>query len=329
MKGTKEIVLEYLEKNKGSFFSGEVLAKELNLSRNSVWKAIESLRRDGYHIEAASRRGYSLSADSDILSVTGIASFLRPGLSPDKITIYDELESTNRTAKSAASFDAPHGSVYIADRQTRGSGRKNHTFYSPAGGIYISIILRPENLIYSHPSHVIYHTAVCICEAIEKLTDLQPSIKWTNDIYLGNKKVGGILTESGTDFETGELQWVVVGIGINFSRDTDSFPADIKEKATSLFAPGDEVISRNHLIAEILSRLLPAKINSNADSNTIMESYKKRMNMLNREINVIPKNGEAYRAIATDITETGKLEIELPGGEKKILSSEEISITLP
>ncbi len=329
MSETKEIVLRYLEKNKGSYFSGETIARELSLSRNSVWKAIESLRRDGYHIEAASRRGYSLSAESDIISATAIASFLSKDTSIDNINIYDKLESTNKTAKSAASFDAKHGTVIIAGSQTAGSGRKNHGFFSPEGGIYMSVVLNPDTLPFSPPSLIMSFTANCICKSIEKLTDLKPSIKWTNDIYLGSEKICGILTESGMDFESGDLQWIVVGIGINFSMNKSDFPNDIRKKAGAMFVPGEETISRNHLIAEILNKILCSDKNSYQSSSQIIGEYKSRMNMLGKEINVIPKSSEKYIAKAMDIDENGKLIIELPDGSKKTLSSEEISITLP
>ncbi len=328
MSGTKESVLKYLEKNRGSFSSGEKIASELKLSRNSVWKAIESLRRDGYRIEAASRRGYSLSAESDVLSVSGITSFLSDNINTDLIKIYDRLESTNKTAKSAAAFDAPHGSVVIAKSQSSGSGRRNRTFFSPEGGIYMSVILKPESLPFTNTALVTAYTAVCICETIEKLVNVTPSIKWVNDIYIGSKKICGILTESASDFETGMIQWIVVGIGINFSVDITEFPRELRSKAGSLFTPGDETISKNHLIAEILSRLFSAKKHAKNPASSILKKYRSHMNMLGEEITVICPDGSKYKAIAHDIDENGKLIVKLPDETKKTLSSEEISIMI-
>ena len=328
MAGTKERVLKYLEQNKGTFSSGEMIAGELSLSRNSVWKAIESLRRDGYQIEAASRRGYSLTGEHDFLSVPGIQTFLKSKISPEQIFIHDSLESTNKSAKSAASFDAAHGTVIIAKSQKSGSGRKNHTFFSPPGGIYMSIVLRPESLPFSNPALITSYSCVSICKALEKLTDLKPSIKWINDIYLDNRKICGILTESGTDFESGELQWIVVGIGINFSISEKDFPGELKQKAGSIFIPGEETISKNHLIAEILNQLFPLNDGSAVDAPAIISDYRSRMNILGKKITVHPINGISYPAKALDINENGKLLIELPDGSTSLLSSEEISVTL-
>ncbi len=328
MSLTKEAVLKYLEKNKGSYFSGETIAKELSLSRNSVWKAIESLRRDGYHIDAVSHRGYSLSEDTSFISKKGITSFLSDEIPYSEITIFDSVESTSKLAKSAASLGADHGTVIISKEQTGGNGRKNRSFFSPDGGIYFSIVLKPERLSFSDPSLITAYTAVCICQALEKMTDLKPSIKWINDIYINEKKVAGILTESGADFETGQLQWIVVGIGINFSISPSAFPKELQQKAGSLFIPGDEPISRNHLIAEILNRLLCNDKAAAGDSEKLLNDYKKRMNMLNKEVTVIQRDGIEYHAFAKDITKNGKLIIELPDKTTNILSSEEISITL-
>ncbi len=328
MAGTKEVVLNFLEQNKGTFMSGETIAKELSLSRNSVWKAIESLRRDGYQIEAASRRGYSLSGESDVLSVSGILSFLSYDMDPSLISIYDSLESTNKTAKSMASLGAQHGTVIISKTQTLGSGRKNRSFFSPEGGIYMSVILDPRFLPFTNTALITSYTAVCISKAMEKLANVTPTIKWINDIYVGPKKVCGILTESGIDFESGEIQWLVVGIGINFAVDTKAFPSDIRKRAGSLFVPGEAIISKNHLIAEILERLISPARGKNLTPSSILRSYKKRLNMLDQEVTVIERSGDSYTAIAKDIDENGKLIIEFPDKSTKVLSSEEISIRI-
>lgn len=322
MTDTKTLVLKYLEDHSGSFFSGETLAKELHISRNSVWKAIESLRREGYSIAAAPRRGYSLSAKADNITLSGISNHLSPFINPELITIYDELESTNKTARSMATFDAPHGTVVISKMQSGGKGRKKRLFSSPKGGIYMSIILRPERIAVSDYALITPFAGVCVCKAIESITSMKPSIKWLNDLYIDNKKISGILAEAGTDFDTGELQYIVVGIGINFNSDIDSFPAELKRTAGSLFKKGEEKISKDQLIAHILNLILVDNISEN-----IIDEYKSRMNMLGNSIKVISKDTE-YEALAVDVNEKGKLIVELPDKTTRILSSEDISIKL-
>ncbi|WP_026526618.1 biotin--[acetyl-CoA-carboxylase] ligase [Butyrivibrio sp. VCD2006] len=322
MTDTKTLVLNYLEENSGRYFSGETLAKELHISRNSVWKAIESLRREGYRISAAPRRGYSLSAKADNITVSGISKNLSPYVSSELITVYDELESTNKTARSMATFDAPHGTVIIAKRQTGGTGRKKRHFTSPEGGIYMSIILRPEKLETDGFSLITPFAGVCVCRAIEENTSVFPKIKWLNDLYIEDKKVCGILAEAGTDFDTGELQYIVLGIGINFNSESEAFPPELRKTVGSLFLKGEESISKNELIAAILNNILKGSIPEN-----IIDEYKSRMNMLGKSILVISSDKE-YEAVALDINKKGKLIVELPDKSTRVLSSEDISIKL-
>ena len=322
MTDTKTLVLNYLEDHSGSFFSGEALAQELHISRNSVWKAIESLRREGYSIAAAPRRGYSLSAKADNITLSGISKHLTQSVNPELITIYDELESTNKTARSMATFDAPHGSVVISKLQTGGTGRKKRHFTSPKGGIYMSIILRPEKMELPDYSLITPFAGVCVCRAIHECTSISPSIKWLNDLYVGDKKICGILAEAGTDFDTGELQYIVLGIGINFNSDPESFPAELRKTVGTLFKKGEETITKNELIAKLLNYILEGNVPEN-----IIDEYKSRMNMLGKNIKVISANQE-YDALALDINEKGKLIVELPDKSTRILSSEDISIKL-
>ncbi|MBR4831235.1 MAG: HTH domain-containing protein [Butyrivibrio sp.] len=279
---SKDKVLEFLELNKGTYISGESLAESLALSRTAVWKAVNELRKSGYEIDAVSNKGYMLGESNDILSAAGIISCLdsdvqKRSKGKDLICVYDTVSSTNRLAKELAIAGGEHGSVIIANEQTTGRGRRDHSFYSPKGGLYMSILLRPEGGallgglqgapddskgVYADgarpltPDVVTGAVGNSVIDAIKNLTGISTRLKPINDLFIGDKKVCGILTEAGTEFETGLIQWMVVGIGINFDSDMDSFPEDIKEIATSLFAPGKATVSKNKLAAEIINRII-------------------------------------------------------------------------
>ena len=319
MSDTKELVLKYLEENNDSFSSGEEIASRLNLSRNSVWKAIESLRRSGYQIEAAPRKGYHILGDTDPIILKQITAHLNPEIHSEFIHIYNSIESTNKTAKGAAAFDAPHGTTIIAETQTLGSGRKKRPFYSPKGGIYMSIILNPARLPFENTNLVTAYAAVSVINAVKKLTGISLGIKWSNDLYYENKKVCGILTESAGDNDTGELSWIVVGIGINFKVNTKSFPSECKDRAGSLLPLNDSSVSKNELIAEILNNILIPKTDLD-----IISEYRDHSFILGKEITVIEK-ASLYLATAVAIDDNGKLIVALPSGIEKALSSEEIS----
>ena len=284
---SKEKVLELLELNKGTYTSGEAIATHLQLSRNAVWKAINELRKSGYTIEAVSNKGYMLSNSTDIVSKQGILSYLTPPTSnasgdmitetysnSDFIHIYDVLDSTNRTAKELAISGKKHGELIVSKSQTLGKGRRDHSFYSPEGGIYMSIILSPDKLPTLDKDVLTAYTGVSVCDAIKELCNIAPRIKPINDLFVDGRKICGILTESGIEFETDLVQWIVIGIGINFDSDISTFPKDLQEIAGSIFAPGQATISKNQLIAAIYKRLIDWE---NIDTQTIKAEYQKRL----------------------------------------------------
>ena len=323
---TKNRILELLEQQRGESISGEHLAGVLGISRNAVWKAIKELQKDGYNIVAVTNKGYCLSAENDIISIPGIKPFLseRSQFYANKIQVHKSLESTNKTAKEMAVAGAEHGTIIISDCQTMGRGRYSRNFFSPSGGgLYMSIVLRPEAMHFKNPTSVTAFAAVSVCEAIESISTKAPRIKWVNDIFIDGKKVCGILTEAVTDFESGGLDWVVLGIGINVHTRTEDFPCDLQSIATSIYP--DEKMSgvRNRLSAEIINRILGFE--TLPSETEIFEKYKKRLMVLGKKITVI-QNQVEYKATAIDVDSVGHLVVKNESGERITLSSGEIRI---
>lgn len=321
---TKERILEQLERHRGKSVSGEHLAEVLNISRNAVWKAVKDLQKNGYHIVAVTNKGYCLSEENDIISIQGIKPFLseKSQVYASQIQIYGSLESTNKTAKEMAVAGAVHGTVVISDGQTMGRGRYSRSFFSPSGGgLYMSIVLRPEGLHFENPTTVTAFAAVSVCEAIESISSQTPKIKWVNDILIDGKKVCGILTEAVTDFESGGLDWVVLGIGINVSLRPEDFPGDLQSIATSICPDEKTPGVRNKLSAEIINRILG--FDRMPSETEIYKQYKERLMLLGKEITVI-QNRMEYQATAVDIDPIGRLLIKTENGEIVPLSSGEI-----
>lgn len=322
---TKHRILELLEQNRGDSISGERLAGILNVSRNAVWKAVKELEKEGYSIEAVTNKGYRLSDQNDIVSIQGIKPFLSPQskLYAENIKIYKTLESTNKTAKEMAVAGAEHGTVIIADSQTKGRGRYSRSYFSPSGGLYMSIILRPEVLNFENPTSVTAFAAVAVCEAIESISEKTPKIKWVNDVLIDEKKVCGILTEAVTDFESGSLDWIVLGIGINVYIKTEDFPDDLQTSATSIF-PNEKMFGvRNKLSAEIINRILGYDITPREAE--IFRKYKNRLAMLGNQVTVI-QNKIEYKAAVIDIDAAGHLVVKNENGEIITVSSGEIRV---
>lgn len=316
-------VLKVLEENKGRNISGEEIAKSLNISRTSIWKAINSLRKEGYVINAVTNKGYSLATNTDFISKEGISLYLNKSCSNIEIYNYKTISSTNEVAKNLALSGAKHGTVVISEEQTAGKGRLGRSFYSPANtGIYMSIILRP-NLTAMDSVLITTSSSVIICEAIKKVTGIDCQIKWINDIYLNNKKVGGILTEASTNFESGTIDYLILGIGINFNPPKDDFPKELKSIASSLFNNDKNNINRNMLCAEIINNIL--NMIPRIKNYDFISEYKKRSIVLNEEIMYI-NSGISFKAKAIDIKDDGSLVVQHDDGSIKTLNSGEVSI---
>ncbi len=253
---TADKVLFLLESNKDIYTSGEEMAGHFGVSRNAVWKAIKDLREKGYQIEAVSNKGYKLIDNNDIISVQGIRACLTKDYPESReILVYDSLESTSTKAKELSMNGGSHGTVIIAMSQTGGRGRKDHSFFSPEGGLYMSLILRPEHLFSTDSREITSFVGGAVIGAIKELTGIEAYIDGINDLYVDGKKICGILLESGSEFDSNTLQWIVAGIGINFDSDINSFPDDVKERASSLFKPGEATITKNALIARIIEKI--------------------------------------------------------------------------
>ena len=247
----KDDIIMELENNRSIPLSGQYLADKYQVSRNAVWKTINSLISRGYDIKSKRNSGYYLDEGCDIISEQGIRCYLPDTAKDLKIRVYDVTDSTNNEAKRLMIDDDIDQMLLIANEQTGGRGRLGRSFFSPADtGIYMSLIIRIPGGIKS-PMLITMAAAVAVVRTIEKFTDIRPGIKWVNDIFVEDRKVCGILTEAVTDLESGVAERAVVGIGINVKN--GDFPDELKSIASSVYF---ENITRNQIIAEIVKNLL-------------------------------------------------------------------------
>lgn len=305
----KTELLSILEANRGRDLSGEEMANQIGVSRTSVWKAVKALRAEGYRIDAVNNRGYRLEETSDILSAEGIRLKLDKKYQGIPIEVHKTVDSTNIELKRRSLDGGEHGFVLLSEEQTRGKGRLGRSFYSPPGtGIYMSILLRPE---FSGSDTVLVTTAaaVAVCRAISDVLGLDTQIKWVNDVYFGEKKICGILTEAVSDCEIGKVDSVIVGIGINYR--TEEFPEELKERAGSVGA-GSRV-PRNLVAAAVVNEFF--KIYENLMEREFMDEYRSRSNVLGREVRFL-EQGVWYTAKAVDLDADGGLVVEYDSVEE-------------
>lgn len=294
------------------YISGEYLAEKFGKSRAGVWKAIKLLKADGYKITAVTNKGYLLTDDGDILNETAIKARLNHDI---KVIFYDETDSTNNQAKRLIN-DGEKGTLLVcAGRQTAGRGRQGKSFYSPEGtGIYMSLVIHPGSSLQNAVTATTA-AAVAVCRAIEKITDITPKIKWVNDVYVNGRKVCGILTEAVTDFESGTVSSVIIGIGVNIT--TENFPSDV-ENAGALNAN----ISKSMLIAKIADELMEIAL---GDYSAFIGYYRTHSMIIGRQITFF-ENGTATDGTALAIDETGGLVVRTENGETRTLRSGEITL---
>ena len=320
---TKENLLQLLESDRGVYFSGEELAGRLSVSRAAVWKAVNALRKDGYSIEAVTNRGYCLAENTDILSPGGILRYLAPGCPGLDITVLPSAESTNDLVRQKAAAGAPEGTLVIANAQTAGKGRSGREFYSPEGtGIYLSLLLRPEQLTGGASVGITTMAAAAMCQALEKAAGVRPGIKWVNDIFLEGKKVCGILTEGSFSMETGMLQYAVLGVGINVYAPEGGFPEELKSVAGAVF-PERQKDVKNRITAEFLNSFFEF-YRGNREYIGIYRDYSLA---IGREVAVLTPEGER-RATVLGIDDSCRLQLRWENGETACLSYGEIRIRI-
>ncbi|HWT76863.1 MAG TPA: biotin--[acetyl-CoA-carboxylase] ligase [Mobilitalea sp.] len=318
----KQQVLKILEENRGKSVNGAKLAGELYVTRSAIWKAVKSLQKDGYRIEAVTNKGYCLLSHNDIVSAESIVPLLKGSAASLLIDVRQCVTSTNTLAKEMAAKGAKEGTVLIAREQTEGRGRMGRTFYSPSStGIYFSIILRPK-VTLEDSLLITTAAAVAVSQAIETVAKKKALIKWVNDIFVDDKKVCGILTEASLNFESGGLEYAVVGIGINI--ETMDFPDDIKQVAGSVFHDKpDSTPVTSMLVAEVLNHIAEC-MNSMTDRR-YLEEYRKRSFLLGKSILVL-KGKESIPAKAVDIDEKARLVVEYEDMTREALLSGEVSV---
>ena len=242
----------------------------------------------------------------------------------DSLLWYGCIDSTNTRARELARQGAAHGTVLIADRQTGGRGRLGRSFHSPAGkGIYMSVILRPcckpEKIM-----HLTCAAAVAMCDVVEDAAGFRPGIKWTNDLVFGQRKIAGVLTELGFD-KTGNVDYAVVGIGINCCQQEGDFPEEIRTIAGSLASVSGKNIDRAEVAAAMMDALYRMDAQLLTDTSAMLDRYRRDCITLGQEISLV-RGGEVRHGTALDIDGAGALIVCFPDGHCETVNSGEVSV---
>lgn len=234
------------------------------------------------------------------------------------------VDSTNTYAKKLAQQGAPEGTVVIADHQTGGRGRMGRSFSSPPSmGLYFSLITRPH-CTPDQLMHLTCSVGVAASISVEQVSGLKSGIKWTNDLVLGKKKLGGILTELSIDPATKLVDYAVIGIGINCRQGEADFPEEIRTIATSLAMAGANV-SRGALAAALIEELYRINQEIFSEKERIMDLFRSRCVTIGQDISVL-RGDHVFHGKALSVDNDGALLVRSTDGRLVSVASGEVSI---
>lgn len=319
---SKEALLNLLRSKQGSYISGNELGTALGISRAAVWKMIQALRAQGYRIESRTNKGYFLVEQPHQILKEEIEHSLHTKRLGHPLCLMESVQSTNTLVRQQAEQGQQEGYTLIALEQTEGRGRKGRTFSSPQGGIYMSVLLRPQIRVQELPL-ITFAGAVSVAKAAEECTGIPVEIKWVNDLLVDGKKLCGILTEASMEAETGEVGYVIVGIGLNVEQAPQ---LEDDKKSCALAQMVSFSIDKNELIVQILHNLEEYVSDiSRGRKEVLLNAYQSRLTLLGKEISFwTPRERLSGRAIKMD--EEGNLLVQMPDGAIQTLHPGEVSI---
>lgn len=300
--------------------SGEEMSRALGVTRAAVWKEIEALRRAGWLIESSTRKGYRLAGPPPSLSAPYISARLgKDNLFAGKVLVEPLVDSTNTRLKSAAS-STPTGTALLAEEQFGGRGTHGRSFQSPKGdGLYLSVLSRPH-VGLADLLTLTGWVAVAAREGVAKASGAPVDIKWLNDLYLNGKKLCGILTEFALLAESGEPDYVVIGMGVNMNQTAETFAAQgLGGIATSLALEGYPV-EQNHLAVCLLDALDKLNREFPAKRADYLERYRARCVTLGRRVS-FDGEGALQTGAAAGVDDSFALLVDGDDGKQHAVSS--------
>ena len=320
---TKDAVLAMLLREQG-YVSGERMSEAIGVSRMAVSGAAKALRGEGYEIESVTNRGYIIKNAPERLSAGELAARLGDERA-ESIICLDEADSTNRALREAAENGAGQGSVVIACGQRTGRGRQGRSFFSPKGkGVYLSYLMRPE-CSAAASAELTAWAAVAARRAVARVCGARVGIKWVNDLMLGGKKLGGILTEMSIEAESGAVAYAVVGVGININTAPDDFGAELCGIATSLAAETGKPQSRADIAAALITELDAVCKGMPHERAGYLAEYRATDTVCGHEVVLVQSGGESC-AEALAINDDFSLLVRDENGNERSVRSGEVRV---
>lgn len=319
----REKILAELISNQDRYVSGEQLADQLGISRVAVRKHILVLKEMGYQISSVRNRGYRLEESHNLFIINEFKNNLLTEFMGKNLKFYPSLKSTNEQAKLLLKQEIlPDGTVIIAGQQCEGKGRRGKYWESPSGGLWFSLINRPELSLQEIVLLSLVY-AVAVSSALEEITGIKIELKWPNDIFIRGKKIGGILLELRGELEAAE--YLVTGVGVNVNMEQKDFSPEISVKISSLFNETGQQYSLGFVLAKILNSMeLYYKRFIQGGIQDILDEFKSRCFHLGQEVQ-IEVNGKIIKGINIDLDIMGNLLIKT-AREVRVISTGDLQV---
>ena len=313
-------IVTLLKSHKSEYLSGQDLSDSLKLSRAAIWKHIKKLQSLGYKIDSKPKSGYKLIKTTDLLLPWEISDGLETKFLGKRVYYFDILNSTQNFAIELASKKIENGTLVISEKQTHGRGRLDRKWVSPSGGIWLSLILHPEFEISMSTLFPLI-TSLAIAIAIEKILKVNTKLKWPNDVTINDKKVAGILVDA--SIESGKIDYLVLGVGINFKINPIEIEKIIKHTAnyygvTSLIKK-NEIMNPIKLVQRFLLELEKLyQISLKKDSAFLIQEWTKRSSTIGKSITIkLPDEKVSGKALRID--DDGALVISNKGKTRRVI----------
>jgi BirA family biotin operon repressor/biotin-[acetyl-CoA-carboxylase] ligase len=318
---TLDKIITLLKSHQSEFSSGEKLSKSLALSRAAIWKNIKKLKSLGYKIESRPKSGYRLRQITSHLVPWEVSDGLQTDIIGRKIYYFETIDSTQNFALELAKKPHENGSLVISDRQTQGRGRLNRKWVSPKGGIWMSILLRP-NFEPSYTSLFPMATSLALAVSIEKTLKIKTELKWPNDVTINGRKVAGILIDASV--ESNKIDYLIIGVGINFKINPSTISKSIKQKKYDI----DTLVNKNQDTrpAELVQQFLLELEKTYNDIMTgnvgiIRKEWVKRSSTIGKNVTITSTTG-TLKGKVTGIDKTGALVLSRNGTVQHVLAGD-------
>jgi len=313
-------IVTLLKSHKSEYLSGQNISKSLKLSRAAVWKHVKTLQSLDYKIDSKQKLGYRLLKITGLLLPWEISDGLETKLFGKRIYYFDTIDSTQNFAIRLGSKSQENGSVVVAHKQTHGRGRLSRKWVSPSGGIWLSLVLHPEFEISTATLFPVV-SSLALAISIERVLKIKPKLKWPNDLTLNGKKIAGILVDASV--ESGKIDYLVVGVGINFKINPQEVEKAIK--GTENYYGVATLIKKNDKISPVklvqvflceLEKLYEMILRGN--SEYLIKEWTKRSSSIGKTVTILSPTG-TVRGKAVRVDKDGALVVSSKGKNQRIL----------